>query len=347
MKNSRLSFLIIRSHIRIFNILSVIINQNLVIYSQGQKAYKNTTISWFKRICISILLLNFFTIAGAQTDLIGTRWVYDEIIRGEKNYLVYEIERDTIVDGERNYIMSFGRQGFLFPDAPLTFKHHQNYLLKTIGDSVFVKKSATEFSFLFDLSPQIDDVWIVESIRNLPCDSLQARFDTLHIIDSISQQIGNNTLVKYSLTSSSGNYNYADFISGVGPLVDFFPSPAYECYLDAFSGVGLGEGLVCFDNNSKNIQFKTDNYNICSFLLPAETINNNKEVFFFPNPVTTSIQINFSAKKIEIYNFQNLVRVIEKPKTSLIDLQFLAPGFYIIRILDENNNFKINKLIKL
>lgn len=91
-------------------------------------------------------------------------------------------------------------------------------------------------------------------------------------------------------------------------------------------------------------KFKSDNQKLSNFEKPVS------QILIFPNPADNSINIEYNyelkASRIEIYN---LIGNLESTYNfnTIIDIQDLRVGFYIVHIIDEHENIIYrSKLLK-
>ena len=113
----------------------------------------------------------------------------------------------------------------------------------------------------------------------------------------------------------------------------------------------LGNNLWTCDNSTigndtETIQFSTPLTTPVSLLL-ATFENLKQKINVFPNPVTTTFQVQYqSIKEIQLYdNFGRLVKEFLKPQTNY-DISDLCSGIYYVQIKDALGNLFKEKLIK-
>lgn len=106
-------------------------------------------------------------------------------------------------------------------------------------------------------------------------------------------------------------------------------------------GKAKGDGekiLTCADTVEFTIGGKTTS-------IHEATLNN---VNIYPNPATDILQIKSDIKitAVEIFNLSGLKLVSVIPSNNTLSINHLSDGIYIVKIMDDNGNFTMRKIVK-
>jgi len=168
-------------------------------------------------------------------------------------------------------------------------------------------------------------------------------FPDIHVYDIVQDQKG----VVYIATVSMGLITYSE-IEGykqINIYNDSLPSDViYDIEVDEFNNkwLGTGWGLVIY--NEDGIRFKAE---------PADSVT---DFYFnmFPNPVSSSINIQFESNStdyyIEIFNMEGQLILKHEPFESRCQIDFsdFQKGVYFIAVKNKtSNNLCHEKIIKI
>jgi hypothetical protein len=84
----------------------------------------------------------------------------------------------------------------------------------------------------------------------------------------------------------------------------------------------------------------------CGIVASNHEISTNKDISMFPNPANTvlNIETEKTISKIEIFNVQG--ELVKTANTKNVQIQELSGGIYFVKVIFNDNNVGIKKVIK-
>jgi len=306
-----------------------------------------------------LILLCTAVAAYAQPALLNedNEWYYNVecLITPNCGYAHYSIGQDTLINDLSGRVVYENTLHELSTE-PQTEVH----ILRQSNDTVFRYSPEAElWHMLYDFGAQPGDIWNIQTDTYLGYGS-EDWLELFKIsVDSIDQiVIGQNTH-RVIYTSSwtdgvnpSGNsfgYNGGRIIEGIGPVDQ---AQGLIGQSTTMSITLQWPSFACFLNNGELI-WGSDT-SPCNALSVKRVEGDIAELSIFPNPAFDTFQINLPDKSavLQFYTSDHKLRKIidlnGRSQQTTIPLDGLAPGFYIIHLLDQDGRaIGYTKFVKL
>lgn len=198
--------------------------------------------------------------------------------------------------------------------------------------------TSSKWAFECYADPNGNAILVVEGIENsftfIPNNWLDIQLDVNLDVDSISMFMNESLIKKWQFSCDAGTTT---------------PYQNKLAALNFYAG--------CFDNWQGGTKFGTyyvddvvviDANEIPSSIHESSTTS----LSYFPNPVVDKLTVQSMnetiIKKIQLYDFSGrIIKEIETNAAScVVNLQDVSAGFYLIKIIDNQGNKKIDKLVK-
>lgn len=114
----------------------------------------------------------------------------------------------------------------------------------------------------------------------------------------------------------------------------------------------MDNSTINVTSNSQNISIEPGGFRVYgnkASTLSSEEFNSNSNLSLYPNPTSGSFSINGQVSKVTIYSITGqLVKSFDTNTSEnyQYDVNDLNRGLYLVKMLDDNNNTKITKLLK-
>lgn len=263
----------------------------------------------------------------------GASWYYNQIIlfQGE-TYSFFEVTGDTIIQGKACKVINGGCNCGIPGVGSFVYEE---------DDKIFAYNfEADTFRLLYDFNLLPGDTLIFEG------DPLGAG-DGIFLIDSVTYiQVGSLNLRVQHITTLSFNVVWGDeIIERIGSNGCLYPQ---DGVCDPLTG-----GLRCYEDPDIGLINFQSPERPCNYISTGTTqILEEPSMNVYPNPTTSAFRIDSKQiiEKIELFNsltilsYQNLSIGINHIE---IDVGFLPPGFYFIKITTRDNMFKVKPVIIL
>jgi hypothetical protein len=301
------------------------------------------------KLKLFILLTFISSIAGLSQSFapVGAKWHYTEgqAFSGYISYLTITVTKDTIISG-RNCVQIESDYLACFPYGTL--------YVSTSNDSVFFfDQELGDFKTIYVFNAMPGDHWTI------PIKGDMYEYDYLDVsVNSIGTRIVNNkelnvqyvTYTAYdydefgNLSESFGNSS--EIVEFLGDLTFLFFFPTTLSYIcdDNYSG-----GLRCYEDNYIG-HYETGIASSCTYSGTWEGVNDPRigTLGLHPNPSIGNVYFeSFPDQTRAIDLIDHTGRVVKKFMPSEeINLTGLPGGVYFLRIIDSQNVFYIEKVIK-
>lgn len=296
---------------------------------------------YFYLSILSILL--FFsehsTAQSAPWGQVGDTWIYEVIAWGEAGFRVYEVEKDTAINGypskkiNSRYVPFYGippsasTMGTATVAAPLFFS--------VSNDSIFWYSNGS-FEFLYAFNAAIGDSWEIPQNADNACGGnvIYASADTLEVLQTGMDTILSGQAVATLTLENKGYWTLGGKLyAGIGPHRDLVPVADSCNVIDGM--VGTPWRLLCFHRAGQTYQFGSSSFGACSILLSDEEAFQVEQAgYFFPNPAKN--QLYFSEElqgDFHVRIYDTLGRLIRSENWNpTIDLAELQAGWYVLTL---------------
>jgi hypothetical protein len=294
-----------------------------------------------------------------------------------------EVKDDTTINGVKYmkyYVAESNKSG---PNYPTTNLKSINKLIGGIRNDVANKKvylyllNTQKEELLYDFDLHLGDTLFKDDkyrfYRSLLSDDPTPEFDTVWVshIDSVlmpqdglyHKRFNFKTKFWYSsgqaplLINSDSVFRNQYFKIKINPLVegigaDFNPVTIYnqfEFSFDYHLYCRTIDGKTAYSDTLAFIPFMAKT-NCNSIITAIDEEEENTNITIYPNPGTGTfnlLQTEFAMKFFEIYNAQG-IKIIEESIQSndaIVDMTSQPKGIYLIRMLDNNQNCLVRKII--
>ncbi|NEN22531.1 T9SS type A sorting domain-containing protein [Cryomorpha ignava] len=311
------------------------------------------------RYPLLLILLLMAVGAQAQTALLqqGNQWYYNVycLIMPNCGYTNYSVGQDTLINDVSGTIVHESSLQEL-----ATEPESEIIILRQSNDTVFkYSPEAQVWHTLYDFGAQPGDIWDIQSETYVGYGE-EDQPETFRItVDSIDQiVIGQNThRVIYTSAWSDGivpsdfhfGNNGGRIIEGIGPVDQAHGLIGQS----VFEMLPLqNPSFACFLNNDELI-WGSDS-SPCNALSVEGMKPSLAKLNIYPNPAFESFQIELPDKSAVLqfyttdHKLQKIVELSGRFQHTSISLEGLTPGFYIIRLIDQDGKVMgYNKMVKL
>jgi len=306
-----------------------------------------------------LILLCTAAAAQAQPAMLSedNQWYYyiDCLSTPDCGYIHYSIGQDTLTNNLWGRVVY---ENTLYEMA--TELQTEVHILRQSNDTVFrYSPEAEVWHILYDFGAQPGDIWNIQTETYMGYGD-EEESDLFKVsVDSVDQIIiGQNThRVIYTSTWNDGvtasgynfGYNGGRIIEGIGPVDEAIGLTGQSIYqsLPNFSA-----RFACFLTNGELIW--GSDISPCNALSVERLEGSIAELPIYPNPAFDSFQIDLPEKSAVLqfyttdHKLQKLVDLNGKSQQTTIPLEGLTPGFYIIRLIDQDGRaIGYNKFVKL
>ena len=205
---------------------------------------------------------------------------------------------------------------------------------------VFYKSKEQEIEYLlYDFGMNVNDTAVMFWCQNPNCE--------VHVrIDSIATQHIAGAERRVFYVSSKDMYGdewhwLNTWVEGIGAMEGLL----YSCHVVNAGGITLHE-LLCYHEDGELV-WQNSTYNTC--LIDPLSIQDNTEASglqVYPNPARDWVVIEgLEAVEVKVYNTSGqMVKCVRG--TNEIDVEGLAEGVYLVRIMDADGKVYTNKIMK-
>lgn len=293
------------------------------------------------RILLSLVLfLSLSSGLEAQSwGSIGDQWVYLVAAQTQKQYLLYEVEKDTTIMGVNCKKMTTTLIEYLWPGNTRLPDVTVDPVFFSVSNDSVRWFNGNQFVFVYQLHPSVGDQWTLPENPNLSCPgtSLPPQ-DNQAIWGSNSRTLPSGQTVT-ELYIQGGNDWYIGYqiYEGIGPVKSLYPTLGPNC---ASGHTGQPTMLVCYRPANSATSYVFGTQQSCT-----ETLTSQQEVLvaqpyqLFPNPTSGRITVYGNAEQaavLEVRIFDLLGRAHYQSilRDSTFDIAHLTPGLYLVQLLD-------------
>lgn len=307
-----------------------------------------------RRILLVILFpLIFVSAKGQNWAATGAVWHYSLNAFNIVGNIKIEKMGDTLINGKNCDVLKTSR--YVYDYVASNYYSYSNistnFTYQDSGKVFFWINNS--FRKLYDFNVSVGDtVFIQETFSSAGFCNAQ---DT-SIVDSVGTMIINGDTLKYYHLNPLQQYSWhylGRIVEKIGCMGYMFPEN--NCELDYFE-----TGPFRCYSDSAGWNYETGVVASCDFILGVNERYDNSEFTIFPNPSSGIFSISSSEKivEVEISNvlgekvystFANAQLTSGNPPMTnapmTIDLSSKAKGIYFVKVLDENGNGSVKKII--
>ena len=221
------------------------------------------------------------------------------------------------------------------------------FMYQTMENKIYAKiNSESEFHMLYNFSAEIGDSWKFPIMFNSTyTDTLQYTVTNIFTTNINGQT---RKVLSCNLEFKLGFFWYrvytTQLIEGIGDVQYMFPWQAQICDEDYILG------LRCYEDNEIGLfHYNTDVE--CDYITETSTpeLDQDDDIEIFPNPSLNRIYLNnpeLNYLKLEVIDSQGKNLFRKDGILTEIELNELAPGLYLLRIVNSKGKTIVKKLIK-
>ncbi len=193
----------------------------------------------------------------------------------------------------------------------------------------FVAAGETTEYLLYDFNLQVGD--------SVPGYTQRfGRYDVVQVIDSVL--VGNEYRKRWKVNTC---YNIS-IIEGIGWSYGInVQSPGCNTDLADYS-------LTCFSQNGQTLYPST--VNNCQLITSVAAVDSKRTLHIYPNPSKgmSSVELtNGTISEIQVFDISGLLVTTLEPGGSQIDLNHLAFGTYLIKVVDDKQHVYLRKMVRM
>ena len=264
---------------------------------------------------------------------IGAEWHYNFETFMSTGYIRISASDDTLISEKSCTILGIFQYEYISPGFFDTTFLGNEYVYEESGVVYYYRYE--QFFILYNFNSAIGDSWIFAG--DASCEEITGEV----VVDSFGYETINGVLLKWIAIHSNSldwifNGKVYEKIGGLGSLF-----PASNCFLEAPI---LGP-LRCYYDSNFGL-FKNNNNQSCNYIFTStESIHQNKEFgTLYPNPATTSVTLKLdvagnrilNVTLVDTYGRKYFDKIKSLDQKLIIDLSYVRPGFYIVKIEDIN-----------
>lgn len=292
---------------------------------------------------MKLLLTTFFTLcftlvfSQVWIDT-NAKWTFDYWNVGEQGAYVFEYTHDTVLNGKSCEVIQ-GTKYMYYQSLPNLISTSQTLPFYTYAsnDSVFYSRG-DEFFLLYDFGASVGDTWIVSiDSAEVGCDDTTR----VEVIGTGTEFINGVNLRTITVQTISNSWYRMD-----GVIHERFGSPSGSNFgllpMEGYCGTGVFCTDIltfrCYEDQSFGNYNPTtkqcDDWTTSVTEQPAE-----KLLRVFPNPAQTFLQFSgmvVDADRIVVTDIAGK-KVLQQPFSELVDVRYLAPGYYTISLVTDKN----------
>lgn len=281
-------------------------------------------------------LSNYCTSQNTDWAVVGASWHYEYTSFGIEGFTKYEVEKDTIVNGQTcskvnivNEFSNFGEPGYSNTE-PSFYTYEE--------DSILYFTTQNKFDTLMNLKASPRDSW---KLTNQTCTDERL----VEVIDT-----GRTTI--NGCTNKWVYYTYEGFTTIVDTFYSYYGSVnhafAYFDYCEDVVDKPSSTNLRCFQDGNC---FYLNGVEDCESLdIKSESVGQH-EISIFPNPTNDKINLKlpsyFEKKEVsyKLVDFTGKVILSETLISSAIDVSTIDPGVYFVKLEYEGQNFGSKRIL--
>lgn len=279
-------------------------------------------------IICSVVIINFFQLNAQALVSTENQWnvvIYPTFTPNFHSYSI-RLLGDTLVNGI-NYLKIY----YSYDSLNTQWKYQYGLLRQDSVGKVYYKNSSSNELMLYDFGLQVNDTFHVNEF----CTLIVTDIDTITLNDG---QLRKRIQLEKKDQPNWGNEYWINGIGSEFGLISHF----------RFCGTDYSDVLLCFYTNGKLL------YPVAPascFITNNRDIYNDPNIYIYPNPFKSNIEINITNTGPTYYKLINftgtpILKGVLYNKISMLDLEDIQCGIYFLYLEDEIGLKSIHKVIK-